>query len=136
MQRGGGVAFGIRHRSATSDFETRKVASAVSLRSAHVEQQSGVGEESGVEMEPPRFVTNAHSRDVRVYIRNVIETTAESKGVSIMPFVVRLSNQCYACVQHSRRNVDGSCSVSCRSDVSSNCPPDVTVVSQGEFGRG
>lgn len=88
---------------------------------------SGVA--SGVYMEPKRFVTDASSRDTRVYTRNVLQATAAMRGETLNTFVVRLENECYACTLRSRRSNDGGCNYRCNSSVSHNGVNNNDVVS-------
>ena len=68
-------------------------------------------------MEPRRFVTNGASTHTRIYTRGLIQTRAANRGLMLKPFVVRIANECYACMHHSRRGKDGGCSSRCYSDV-------------------
>ena len=71
-------------------------------------------------MESKTYITDGHSRRQQKFTRIALEAAAQRRGVTLKSYVVRISNECYACIHHSRRLRDGSCGHRCTSDVSNN----------------
>jgi len=78
-------------------------------------------------------MTNAATRDTRMYVRGLLIAYATSRGVTLDPFVVRVANQCYSCCHHSRRRPDGTCSLYCTTDVSRQINEGITVLNDNSF---
>ena len=87
-------------------------------------------------MEPKQYVTTRESTHTRIYTRGLLLARAANRGLTLKPFVVRIANECYACVHHSRRGKDGGCSHRCNSDAGphpTGC--DFEVVDQSDFSQ-
>jgi hypothetical protein len=64
---------------------------------------------------------------MRVYARSFLMARAERTGIPIDHFVVRIANQCYACIHHSRVRSDGTCGHRCNSDVGPRSTSDYQI---------